>query len=405
MLNNKISNLIILFILLYISQSSIIYSIQFLFIFFLFLLFIYFMRQRKNDSIILIILLTWIILSSLAFFIFGVEYKEFRILVVSIELILLPYLILRIIGRSFWDKFENITFILTTISLPIYTVHLFYPGLFNNLGKIFKPVTRDIFYTLSNSELSYYYWSSFIYVNTSGGGEIRNSGFMWEPGAFAMIIIWAIVYNMLTKGKKIDRRFIIYAVALATTQSTAGYLAFFLIIIAFYFNKKTAINIIMATTLTLIFLQYVYKLDFLGPKINSYIEAYQTRDLTYNEYYHAIKVNRFMIVYYDVIKVIKYPFGYGVVTGEDFSSEIQIVGVNGLSSLLVMWGVPIFIFILILIMRYINLINVYNYSKRVVYFMLIGILLMFFSNPIQNNIFVYLIIFTPLIHNGRENWI
>jgi len=214
---------------------------------------------------------------------------------------------------------------------------------------------------------------------------------MWEPGAFAMMIICAIAYHWSRTGFKLDRKFFIYFAAIITTFSTAGYFACFLLIYAFYVKKFSVPNVLGLFIVTYLFISYVYNLEFMSGKVDSYIAAIDDNRLYYNEYLHAIKVNRIQIIFYDLQRVLKYPFGYGA----NYKSDI--IAVNGLSSLLVTWGIPVFIFMMILLKKYINLISIKPISQRTKYVVLIAILTMFFSNPINRNVIAYLIFLTPLV--------
>jgi Ca2+/Na+ antiporter len=207
-----------------------------------------------------------------------------------------------------------------------------------------------------------------------------------------------MIYHWQTAGMRYDRRFFVYLLALVSTMSTAGYLAIFIVLFAFYVKKITFWNIAMLIAVNLLFMLYIYKLDFVGGEIGTYIENYQSKtNLQYSSKYKAAKVSRFKIVDYDIEKVIKYPFGYGVVSKKDYSKDMDIVGVNGITSLLVMWGVPLFIYVLLLFRRYIYLINFSNNNKLTSNLLFVGLLIMFFSNPIARNTFIYFIALTPLL--------
>ena len=71
------------------------------------------------------------------------------------------------------------------------------------------------------------------------GGVVRNCGFMWEPGAYAGILIFMIVYHLFSNSFKLDWKIMFLTLCVITTYSTAGYLAFFCVIILyFYYNHQ-----------------------------------------------------------------------------------------------------------------------------------------------------------------------
>lgn len=136
-------------------------------------------------------------------------------------------------------------------------------------------------------------------------------------------------------------------------------------------------------------------------KVDKYMVAIDKGEASYSEGYNAIKLNRFQIALYDIKRVYKYPFGYGSLDRTGLEGK-DVVGTNGLSGLLRMWGAPAFIYMIILLSRYLFLLNFSQLSKLSIYFLLAGLLIMFFSNPLSRNIFIYLILITPLIYNVRK---
>jgi len=394
MSKNIFYNFFILIIIFDISRSSIIASQWVELGLTVIMLLIHLAKKGTIDSKIIYVIIIWFIINFGAIIITGSQIPLLRITKFAIIFLLFPYLTLQTIGISFWYRFEKIIYILTFISLPIFLINIMVPQYFNSMLDTFRPLTRGIFHKFDyNSN----YWSSIIYVNAiEDKGNYRNCGFMWEPGAFAMMIIWAIVFNWHTKGLQLNIRFVIYTIALATTLSTAGYLAFFVLITAFYVNKMTFKNGIVITLASIMFIFYIYKLNFMEAKLNKYVEYYEADVKPYHKDYEVVKVNRLQIVKYDVKEVLKYPFGYG------YGEKSEIVGTNGLSTLLKIWGIPIFIFIIFLMRRYLNLFKLHHMKKLTIIILLIGILMMFFSNPIARNVFVYFILLTPLMFKERK---
>ena len=392
---NLLSNIVIFILILDISRSSIMSS-QWVEIGLVGLLLVLNIVRKKeiNPKLFLIILVFFIV--NIAGMIYANNvFSFFTVAKISITLIVLPYLLIKIFGAGLWVKVEKIVYILTIISLPLFLINVIFPQYFNELLPIFRYFTRDVFHKFDHSNP---YWSAIVYVNAiADGGLYRNSGFMWEPGAFAMIIIWAMSFNWLTNGMKIDKKFIIYFLALVTTFSTAGYLALFILFNAYYIRKLTFKNIAILIVSSIFFAIYIYQLDFMGKEINSYLQATRDNVLIYNRDYGAIKVNRIHVLIFDFARVIKYPFGYG------YGNDSEIVAVNGLSSLLVMWGIPIFVYLIILIRRYFSIYNFYNLNGFSRTMFLLSLLVMFFSNPIDRTIFVYLI-FTTAIFIGKNNY-
>jgi hypothetical protein len=219
---------------------------------------------------------------------------------------------------------------------------------------------------------------------------------MWEPGAFAMMIVWAIIYNWSTKELKFNKRFFVYLIALITTFSTAGYFALIFLLASFYIRKINLLNTMGLALLIFLFSTYVYNLEFISGKINQYSIAYSVKDQETFQTEGTVKVNRFQGGKYAFQRSLKYPLGYGLVSSEEASEDVVHYGTNGLGTLLEMWGIIGFIYLIKLLRQYIHLINNGKISNLTQIFFFIALLIMFFSNPISRNLFVYFIFITPL---------
>lgn len=388
--------ILIFIIILNISQASIINEPLIPFFIGILLFIVHFFTRKTYDKIFITIVIIWLIICLLSSIVLTGNILILRIVNYTVFLLFTPYLLIKLLGKNFWVIFEKIIFILTLISIPLYILNALFLTEFNNLWHVFRHITGESF------GISYPYWSSFIYVNAiydPSFNLIRNCGFMWEPGSFSLMIILAIIYNLRNNGSKFSGKVIIYIIALATTFSTAGYLSIVFIILSIYLKKLSIPNIIMISVLLAFYFLYVYKLEFVSEKIDSYISGYQDNKLVFDEDGGYIKVNRLRGAYYAVQETLKFPTGYGVVKKSDISeSEIVIYGTNGLGSLLILWGFPMFIYLLILARKYINVIgtdkiNIFNANL-----LFVALMIMFFSNPISQNLITYFIFFTPIVY-------
>lgn len=66
----------------------------------------------------------------------------------------------------------------------------------------------------------------------------RNSGMFWEPGAFAGYLVLALLFLLANKNDRSVKKKTVLTIALLTTQSTTGYLAFFILIFIYVFQNK-----------------------------------------------------------------------------------------------------------------------------------------------------------------------
>ncbi|NVO08502.1 MAG: hypothetical protein HXX16_00940 [Bacteroidales bacterium] len=313
-------------------------------------------------------------------------------MIATIDIIFFPYILIKCFGPSFWNKFETYIFYLTLISIPLFLLNILFTNFFDSLSGYFNSITTQSLAANPN------YWSSFFYVNAfidNGYGIRRNCGFMWEPGGFALIIIFGMILNWLKNGVNIDKRSVVYTLALITTFSTAGYLALFFLVIAIYIKKITLVNSLIVLSFFGIFGASIYNLGFMSDKINTNIEAYNENESKDSE----TKVNRLLGAKNAILRTFRYPTGKGLLSGQDtdlLKTDLKD-GTNGLGSLLETWGFFVFPFLLYLIYKFMKIYNYANLKRPTIVIFFIAFLIMLFSNPISMAVFLYIIIINALV--------
>lgn len=396
MIKTFLNNIIILLVIFSISRSSVLSDKYFVMSLTALLLLNFIIRRKQFDINFLYLILIWYFINILAIvFNEGGSIPYVRITSNAIVFFLYPYLILKKFGIKFWELFERWIYILTLISLPLFFMNFLFPEFFNNL--------YSIFHLFTNKTFQQPYWSAIVYVNAMIDKQlIRNSGFMWEPGSFAMMIIFGIAYNWITQGVKFNWRFAVYSIALVTTFSTAGYLAFAFILSGKFLKKFSVYNVIAILVFGYLFINIIFKLDFMEAKLNDYITTFNENELIYDQEYGLIKVNRFQGGYYALIETLNYPLGFGIVSNKDLTNETEIYGTNGLGSMLKMWGVLGFIYFLVLLKRFIVFNSISEIEKLLRFFIYFALLIMFFSNPVARDSFIYFIVLTPLLFKNAQ---
>lgn len=394
-----IRDVIIFIIIVIISSASIITDSNYMMMILTLLLFILVKKDRVVKPIIFILVGGIIAINLITMVLFETQIELLRIINFIISPVLLSYFIVLYFGVSFWNKFESIVFKLTCLSLVLFLLDILFPNIFYSLSSVFKYITSDSF-------KQEHYWTSFFYVHccdTRNILDIRNAGFMWEPGAFAFILILCISINWLRYGVSYkSKRFIIYSIALISTFSTSGYLAYAILFVSSFFSERRNI-LAYLLLLFLIFgaLQLYSEVDFLGAEISRYIDALE---LDYTDYttegFSATKLNRFMYAKYQLIEIFKHPFGYGIFRATDIKSMWDFVGVNGLTDMLFMYGIPMFALIMYVIFNFFKTIG-RNKITPIVIGSFAAVLIMIFSNPVSHNPIVYIIIFTPLLISSK----
>lgn len=400
-LTKKTDKFILVIIIMMMSGASFLNDYdEFLIAIFAFLCAAMIIRKKRIDSLIIVVSVLWVSINIIAFLYNETSFNPSTFIGLFFWL-LIPYFGLRLIGGTFWDKLESLIYKMALLTIPIFILNLILPEIFNSLKPIFEPLTSDTFYL---KETQSDYWYSFFYTH-SGREGIRNSGFMWEPGAFAMVLLLMIIYNWCTKGFKFNTRIIVYSLLIFTTFSTAGYLAFALLLISYLMKTRKMHVSIFSIIALVLFLSISSTLDFLGPKIDTFLNETQNNiiyEQGYTDRYEANRVSYFLI---NFAKSLELPTGYGIVEDrQSFFSVNKIVGVNGLGDILLMWGWLGFTFVLISTYKFCTIISAKKNSGYTIFLLGTAILITFFSNPIERNPILFLIIFTPYIITFKEHF-
>ncbi len=213
-----------------------------------------------------------------------------------IRFIFAAYVFCVVLKENAVRLFVNVVFLLSAISLFFYAVQLAGGGnILFQIGKAFiitAPATEDLSSTFSNF-LIFSYDQVHVY---------RNSGFVWEPGAFGCFIIIAMFFNFLRNDFSYDRITIVLIIALITTLSTTSYLALGILIFLSYRARGGKWNLGLITVCIAMVMAFIF-LPFLGDKItDTYYEDVQTLEDVeivqneleyYTDYGGEVKLNRF----------------------------------------------------------------------------------------------------------------
>ena len=332
----------------------------------------------------------WIFINLLSSLHFGKSIELYPFIGKTI-LFYIAYLILISCNNDFWGKYENFLYKIIIISSFIYVLSLLMPSVFNSLTPIFRPFTDDFFYS-KESQKHYFY--SFFFVYKGGGDALfRNSGFMWEPGAYAMMLNILIAYNFARYGIQLNKHIKVYIIALLTTFSTAGYLSFLFLILLFFLQVQNIYAKILIVVGGIVSIYWLANADFLLPKIEQFIKKKKKGEVYHQGYRQQYEANRILSFKLLTDKFLMFPLGWGCV--QDTTSLMalrHIVTVNGLGNILVTWGIFGFSFFMYSIYRFFN-----QYSRSILIgvFALLAVVVLFFFFFIENNILLYLLVLSP----------
>lgn len=203
-----------------------------------------------------------------------------------------------------------------------------------SLAKSLPQLTNTTEYMQNSSNPAY---SLYVYtVSLRPEAILRNSGLFYEPGLYAVYVALAsVIYLMNNNFQLLSKTAVLFLLTILSTFSTAGYLAFVLIIVSWIiFSEKVHVffKIIMGVCIPS-FVMYIYSLDFVGEKISTNMELEgNTQSRFYAVVYH-----------WEMIKKTSYILGCYLRDTE--------ISPNGLSMVLMRWGIPLSIIYYISLFR------------------------------------------------------
>jgi len=182
---------------------------------------------------------------------------------------------------------------------------------------------------------------------------LKNSGMFWEPGAFAGILMMCIGLNVKDLSflwKTHKTKVVVVILALLTTQSTTGYITFFITSIYYilFFVKNPLIKVAIIPAIFAISILAYKNADFLQEKIKDQSE--KTSILGRGEFSNS----RFGSFVFDLHYIKKHPLignGFSDITryaDHPFLIGMHLGHANGFSNYMACLGIPFMFFYLLL---------------------------------------------------------
>ena len=208
-----------------------------------------------------IILTSLFVLLSGVYFIKNSGYNEVTYLGFFMQ-IYLAYYCRQLCKEDFTTYFINIIFVLTAISIPLYIIQLVNFDFLYHINNLFRADDGDEI--IHNSIL-------FTIVPIH---EIRNCGFMWEPGALAAVVTLTLYINTFRHEESLfSLKNGVFMLAIVSTQSTMGVLSLMIpvsLVLLKTFSHNTILKQLAVLIVpSLLILGYVLfnNVDFLAKKM------------------------------------------------------------------------------------------------------------------------------------------
>ena len=300
--------------------------------------------------------------------------------------IIIAYIHVQVFGKTLVPLYENIMMKFSLISLVLWGISVIYPG----SASFFSQFPQAGNY--GNNMFYIFTWTDPFRIETATyNGIVRNCGFTWEPGRFAIMLLLALYCNLARNGIKFKGNWsgIILLLALLSTQSTTGYVGIIALYSIFAF-KKFDVQYIFAFFIFVVPVAYqLSKLEFMNEKIEEQLDLdtdlkkintsidYVNKVKESNEYVGSLA--RFPSMYFEIINIEHDPWlGYGRNTGRSYFSQ-RISGnyilVGGLLKMFGEYGIPLGIILYIILFRSSSVIGREFKVRKVTLFILFLIIL------------------------------
>lgn len=179
------------------------------------------------------------------------------------------YMIIKILGWSLIPTLEDIVYRLSIVSLVLFSWQLVsFQTAFSFFGQIENILPFGDFGGNRNV--------SIVFFVVKDYAAQRNSGFAWEPGAFAAFLSFPIFFNLVNSNFRLNRRLFFMIIALLTTFSTMGYFILITLLIFYYIqfqrsNRTSVLTYLIFGILIFITIFFVFNLDFMSQKVSNEI--------------------------------------------------------------------------------------------------------------------------------------
>lgn len=278
------------------------------------------------------------------------KYKEIDPVFIGyyFTLITVTFLAINLLGFNFFIYYEKIVFKLAVLSLFLYGAQLMF-------GDFLFESMRTISDNVLSLNSSGKYATIVLYtINPDNTFPIRNCGFAWEPGPYAVFLSLAIWIRLLENNFRLDKHIWVMLIAIITTFSTTGYLAVMTLFGWFLYNKKGTAYALLPI-LTLLFMFIFVKTPFLKDKIfEEYNNAGQYLDKAIkSDKPKNVSIGRFPGFLLNIRDFKKNPIlGYGGHVAEEteaYRLGVKITSTSGLGNWIARFGI---VGIIILIVTY-----------------------------------------------------
>jgi hypothetical protein len=300
-----------------------------------------------DTSFLLVTVVTtvWLLLQFFKTSFFNVSYTFFIYYAIFIA-----YIVIKVFHFKMFFLYERIVTQLSVIAIIGWLAMILTPGFMAQFIDAIKIPQSDI--GILHGNIIIFSMTDLGFYATQGEvlGLTRNSGFSWEPGRYAAMVVIALFFNMARTRFQFRRNisFWILLIALLTTQSTTGYITFLILLLFFMINQKKEFKIFYLILIIPLVLT-IYSLPFVGEKINTLLNledqtAESLHDLSQVERDQYVP-QRFDGLAFEFLNIINDPIlGYGLEVKNSYVNKNisqALILSNGVLKIIARFGIII----------------------------------------------------------------
>ncbi|MBE9585360.1 hypothetical protein IM792_12940 [Mucilaginibacter sp. JRF] len=282
------------------------------------------------------------------------------------------YLAIKTTKAIFIKTYVKILYFFARVSLFFFAAMAIVPNseaLFQTISApfgsfIFKPDTENPqnFHVIIYNFHGYYYTKQLHEERAM----IRNCGPFWEPGAFIGFLIFALFFLYLNEGTIKNRKGAVFVIAIITTFSTTGYIAFFACLPILLHKEFIKYRVVIVPMFIIMIYFSFFGLEFLSNKI-----AYESK--------REDDKSRFGAAVRDLSYFFERPIiGYGRNSNTDYGKAItEGIATNGVTTCLASMGIIYFAYYSFLILYSFKQLGKVYLKKRIMLIYLVYMLISF----------------------------
>lgn len=188
------------------------------------------------------------------------NFENFTLYLFLLYSVIIAFCHISVYGEKIFSLYEDIM-----VKISLLSICLWVP-----FCLLMPSIGESIFSMLPKSYTGFNFLYLFNWTGFGESGRFRNSGCAWEPGYFAIMIAFAIFFNLRENGINFrnNKNLQILVIAMITTTSTTGYVVMLVEFLMFYAKKLSLKKILGAAIIFVPIIYYGSQLSFIGEKVS-----------------------------------------------------------------------------------------------------------------------------------------